>query len=432
MSAAMSPALALYRFLTGGAGVIAAPLGRLLAPRGSSWRARFGAPEGAARAAGAPWIHAASMGEATAALRWVDALLAAGYRAPLFVTTRTATGLERMRHESDAKVVAAAAPIDFPQAVRSVLRDVAPMRLDLIETELWPNLLYEAHAAGVAVVAVSATVSARTAARLRSLGLGGDPLFGSLHVLAQSERHAERFRSLGVAADRCRVIGDLKADRIPETGVHSDDPESRRLVVFASLRPGEEEAAAAVALMLAARPDAERWRYVVAPRHERGVPPLRAAFARAGIALDVRDNSSRGVASVAEWAGSLAPAGKAPLAGMLATRGELSELFGLARAALVGGTFAPWGGHNVLEPAARRCPVIVGPHHEEVEAGVSLLLSHAAGAVAPDGPTASVILSTWLDEMGSARAAGALAAARAAEGAAKRGLAALTEWGLEP
>ena len=60
----------------------------------------------------------------------------------------------------------------------------------------------------------------------------------------------------------------------------SADPASRRLVVFASLRPGEEEAAAAIALMLAARSDAETWRYVVAPRHDRGVPPLRAAFAR--------------------------------------------------------------------------------------------------------------------------------------------------------
>ncbi|MEK7317064.1 MAG: glycosyltransferase N-terminal domain-containing protein [Candidatus Eisenbacteria bacterium] len=428
----MNGALGVYRFLTGGAGAVASPIGRLLAPSGSPWRARFGAPEGVGRSAGGPWIHAASMGEAVAALRWVDALLAAGYRAPLFVTTRTAAGLERVRGEADAKVVAAAAPIDFPQAVRRVLRDAAPMRLDLIETELWPNLLYESHAAGVAVVAVSATVSARSASRLRSLGLGGEPLFGPLHVLAQSERHAERFRSLGVAADRCRVIGDLKADTVPEAGADSADPASRRLVVFASLRPGEEEAAVTIAHMLAARSDAETWRYVVAPRHDRCVPPLRVAFARAGIALDVRDDSSGAGASVADWEASLAPAGRTPSAGMLATRGELSDLLWLARAALVGGTFAPWGGHNVLEPAARSCPVIVGPHHEEVEAGVSLLLGHEAGAVAPDGAAAAAILSAWLDERGSARAAGALAAARAAGGAAKRGLLALAEWGLEP
>lgn len=428
----MNAALGIYRFLTGGSGAVASPIGRILAPSGSPWRAFFGAPEGVGRAAGGPWIHAASMGEAAAALRWIDALLAAGYRAPLFVTTRTAAGLERLRRGADANIVAAAAPIDFPQTVRRVLRAAAPMRLDLIETELWPNLLYEAHAAGVAVVAVSATVSARTTARLRSLGLRGDTLFGPLHVLAQSERHAERFRSLGVAADRCRVIGDLKADRVPEAGVDSADPASRRLVVFASLRPGEEEAAAAMALMLAARSDAGTWRYVVAPRHRRGVPPLRAAFSRAGIALDVRDDSSGGGASVSDWAGRLAPAGRTPSAGLLATRGELSDLFWLARAALVGGTFAPWGGHNVLEPAARSCPVIVGPFHEEAEAGVSLLLSHAAGAVAPDVAAASAILSAWLDETGSARGAGALAAARAAAGAAKRGLAALTDWGLEP
>ena len=428
----MSAALTLYRFLTGGVGAVATPLARLLAPRGSAWRARFGPADDIGRAAGGPWIHAASMGEAAAALRWAEALLAAGYRAPLFITTRTAAGLARIRGEGGSNAVAAVAPLDFPQAVRRVLGAAAPMRLDLIETELWPNLLLEAHAAGVPAVAVSATVSARTAARLRSLGLGGDALFGPLHVLAQSERHAERFRTLGVAAERCRVIGDLKADRIVGADVDSPGPDARRLVVFASLRPGEEEAAVAVARMLAARPDAGAWRFVVAPRHDRGLPPVRRAFGRAGIALEFREESTRGAASILDWATSIAPAGDAPSVGVLATRGELSDLFPHARAALVGGTFAPWGGHNVLEPAARRCPVIVGPHHEEVEAGLALLLSRGAGAIAADGTAAAEILSRWLDEPASPRAAAALEAARAAEGAARRGLEALTSWGLVP
>jgi len=428
----MSAALALYRFLTGGVGAIVAPIGCLLAPPGSAWRARFGAPEGVHRAAGAPWIHAASMGEAAAALRWAESLLAAGYRAPLVVTTRTAAGLARVQREGGPNAVAAIAPLDFPQAVRRVLREVAPMRLDLIETELWPNLLLEAYGAGLPVVAVSATVSAGTAARLQSLGFGGEALFGPLHVLAQSERHAERFRALGVAAERCRVIGDLKADRIPEAGAGEVDPEARRLLVFASLRPGEEEVAVAVAHMLAARRDAGAWRFVAAPRHERGVTSLRSAFGQAGIRVDFRDESSRRAGSVLDWARQAPPAGAASPVGVLATRGELTDLFSHARAALVGGTFAPWGGHNVLEPAARRCPVIVGPHHEEVEAGVALLLSHAAGAVAPDGPGAAAILSRWLDEPASSRAAGALEAARAASGAARRGLEALAAWGLVP
>jgi 3-deoxy-D-manno-octulosonic-acid transferase len=437
----MSATLSLYRALTGGAGAIAAPLGRLLTPGGSAWRARFGGAEGAELAAGGPWIHAASMGEALGAIRWAGALIASGYRAPLFVTTRTASGLARVRRDGRANVVGAMAPLDLPQAVRAVLRDLVPMRLDLIETELWPNLILEAHRAGIPVVAASATVSARTAGRLRSLGLAGEPLFGSLYVLAQSERHAARFRSLGVADDRCVVIGDLKADQ--PGGANGDaaidspsdplsDPEPRRLLLFASLRPGEESAAVAVAAMLAARRDAGAWRFIVAPRHDRGLPLLKRAFARAGIRTEVRDESTRGEGSVLAWADRAATAGESWRVGLLATRGELSELFPHARAALVGGTFAPWGGHNVLEPAASGCPVIVGPHHEEVESGVALLLEHEGGAVATDAAVAAATLSRWLDEPAAARALKALAAARAAAGAARRGLDAIAAWGLEP
>lgn len=428
----MSPALTLYRLLTGGAGAIVAPLVRRLAPSGSAWRARFGAPEGVGLAAGGPWIHAASMGEAAGALRWVDALLAAGYRAPILVTTHTNAGLGRLRSDGGARIVGAVAPYDVPQAIRRVLRDAAPMRLDLIETELWPNLILEAHRAGVPVVVASATVSARTAGRLRSLGLAGDAIFGPMHVLAQSERHADRFRALGVAPARCVVIGDLKADRRGEEGAALPDPERRRLLLFASLRPGEEAVAVAVSRMLAARRDAGAWRFVVAPRHDRIVASLKREFNGAGIAYDCRDESNLGAESVRDWAARGAPTGTAPSVGLLATKGELSQLFPAARAALVGGTFAPWGGHNVLEPAASGCPVIVGPHHEEVEPGVALLLAHAAGAVASEGITAAAILSQWLDEPASPRSSAALAAARAAEGAARRGLDALVAWGLEP
>ncbi|HEU4333831.1 MAG TPA: glycosyltransferase N-terminal domain-containing protein, partial [Candidatus Eisenbacteria bacterium] len=274
----MSPALALYRAATGAAGFVAVPLGAALAPEGSPWRERMGRVAGADRAAGGPWIHAASLGEALAARRWVEALLGAGHRPPLLVTTRTRAGQERVARELGAKALAAIAPLDFPRAIRALLGDASPSRLDLIETELWPNLLYEAHRAGLPVVAVSATVSDRTASRLRRLGLAGRDLFGRLHVLAQGEAHAERFASLGVPRERTRVIGDLKADApVPSETAPAF---ARRLIVFASLRPGEEAVATAVARALRTRPSEEGWRFVIAPRH--GAGERAAARALAG------------------------------------------------------------------------------------------------------------------------------------------------------
>ncbi|HSQ60454.1 MAG TPA: glycosyltransferase N-terminal domain-containing protein [Acidobacteriota bacterium] len=445
----MSPALALYRALTGAAGLVAAPLGAALAPEGSPWRERMGRVAGAHRAAGGPWVHAASLGEALAARRWVEALLGAGHRPPLLVTTRTRTGRERVTRELGARAIAAIAPLDFPRAIRTLLREACPSRLDLIETELWPNLLYEARRAGLPVVAVSATVSERTASRLRRLGLAGPGLFGALHVLAQSERHAERFVSLGVPRERTRVIGDLKADA-PSSAAAGSGPapaaspapvpaDARRLVLFASLRPGEEEVAAAVARTLRRRGAEEAWRFVVAPRHDEGGRAAARALAAAGFEIRRRTAAAGPAVAGTEGAADSAIAWSREIGavaggrvGLLETRGELPSLFPAARVALVGGTFSRHGGHNVLEPASAGAPVVVGPNHGDVEAGVAALLRHGAVAIAADADAAARAVDAWLVDSGAVRQAGALAAAREAEGAARRALEALASWGLVP
>jgi 3-deoxy-D-manno-octulosonic-acid transferase len=42
--------------------------------------------------------------------------------------------------------------------------------------------------------------------------------------------------------------------------------------------------------------------------------------------------------------------------------GEMALYYGMAQVALLGGSFAPLGGQNLIEAAACACPVIMGPH----------------------------------------------------------------------
>ena len=42
--------------------------------------------------------------------------------------------------------------------------------------------------------------------------------------------------------------------------------------------------------------------------------------------------------------------------------GEMALYYGLSDVALLGGSFAPLGGQNLIEAAACGCPVIMGPH----------------------------------------------------------------------
>ncbi|HMI32256.1 MAG TPA: glycosyltransferase N-terminal domain-containing protein [Candidatus Limnocylindrales bacterium] len=427
----ISLGLAAYRGAATLAGA-ASPLLRGFGGRESAWRSAFtGGSADVAAAAGSVWIHAASMGEVVAARTWVTTLLAAGQRPPLLLTTRTTRGLARARRELGDQVVARVAPLDLPQLLRSFLKAAAPWRLDIIETEIWPHLIQESRRHNVAVVFVSASVTDRTSARLRRWGFSGPGLFGQgVWVLAQSERHAERFRSLGVPPARIAVTGDLKSE--PPTGGASRDPAARRAVVFGSLRPGEE----AVALALARNLNRDGARtLIVAPRHRDGLERVVAAFKAAGVPVSLRREEERQGEALPEWIAGLSAAGP-PSVGILATQGELPLAYESAAAAIVGGTFAPYGGHNAMEPAARGCAVVVGPHATEIRDSVeSLAREHAVLSLGEDagaGYASAIAALLQSHEALRSMGQGAVRAAAAASQSARRSLEALERFGLTP
>jgi 3-deoxy-D-manno-octulosonic-acid transferase len=369
------------------------------------------------------------MGEMVAARTWVRTLLHSGHRAPILLTTRTSRGLERARRELSDRVVARVAPLDLPQLLRSFLERAAPWRLDVIETELWPHLILESRKRNVAVVFVSAAVSERTRKRLLQWGLAGPRVFGDgVWVLAQSERHADRFRSLGVPASRIAVTGDLKAE--PPVPAASRDPAVRPAVVFGSLRPGEE----ALAVALARRFGADGARaLVVAPRHEEGLTRLLEALQRAGIPGAVRRDADRGGEGLEDWIAGLRK-GTPHRVGVLATHGELPLAYESAAVAIVGGTFAPYGGHNVMEPAARGAAIVVGPHTESIQESVESLSSEGALLVAPDAGAAAEAVGSLVHDAEALRrmGQGAVRVAAGASESARRSLEALERFGLNP
>jgi len=426
----MSIALAAYRAASTVAGTLS-PLIRSLSSPGSATRAAWtGASEEIAPATGSVWIHAASMGEVVSARNWVRALMEAGHRPPLLLTTRTQRGLDRARRELGASVVARIAPLDAPQLLRSFLAAAAPWRLDIVETEIWPQLILESRRAGLGVVFVSAAVSERTRIRLLRWGFAGPHLLGEgVWALAQSEEHAERFNSLGVPAERIAVVGDLKAEA--PSAEAASDPTSRRAVVFGSLRPGEEDVALAVARALRSRGKAPM--FLIVPRHAEGVALATAKLRSAGIEPLVRGEKDRAREEWSAWLQRV-EASAAPRVGVVATQGELPAAYETAGIAIVGGTFAPYGGHNVLEPAARGCAVLVGPHHETAAMGVSALRREEGVVIAETAEAAAAAVTRLLDSPEALRgmAGGALRAAREASSAVKRAVEALDRFGLMP
>jgi 3-deoxy-D-manno-octulosonic-acid transferase len=356
------------------------------------------------------WLHAASAGE-VAGLAPVAEILARAPGRALVLTTTTRSGREAAR-ALPGVAWAQLAPLDAWPLVARFLRALAPRRLVLAETELWPTTLILAARAGLKPSLVNARLTpASLSAYSRVRALLAPALESLALVGAQSELDAERFRSLGAPSARVRVTGNAKYDRVPppvageafDARLRELGWEGAPLFVAASTHPVEEEIV--LGAWLAARRAAPGLKLVLAPRHLERAPDAADLLARAGL-------------SVARWSG-----GNAPAEALLLDRmGVLPSAFPRARAAFVGGTLVPVGGHNLLEPALAGVPVLFGPHTGHIEHPAVLLESGGGGwRVAGAEELAARLTELVLDEP-RARAVGGKARelARRLSGAARR------------
>ncbi|MGE4366896.1 lipid IV(A) 3-deoxy-D-manno-octulosonic acid transferase [Thermomonas sp.] len=299
------------------------------------------------------WLHAVSVGEVNAAAPLVDRLRAAHPDLRLVVTTITPTGSERVRALWGDAVAHVYLPYDLPGAVERFLRHFRPALALIVETELWPNLLFGCRAHGIPTCILNARLSARSLRGYRLLApLIRRALAGVDLVAAQSPEDAQRFVALGADPARVQATGNLKFD-LPPPQVEAFVAEFRaalgrpRPVWIAASTHEDEEAPVleAHAHLRQRYPDAL---LLWAPRHpERFRAAVEAARA-AGFQTARR--SAQG------WPG--ADTGVF----VIDTLGELLRFYACAQVAFVGGSLQDIGGHNLLEPAATGTAILSGPH----------------------------------------------------------------------
>ena len=370
-----------------GAVYLAAPLvSAMLAWRGlrdhSYWdnfSERFGL--GSTLARSPIWIHAVSVGEVQAAAALVVALRNRYPQTPLLVTTFTPTGAARARASFRDVADVRYLPFDLPGSVRRFLDRTRPRLAVIMETELWPNLYRQCRLRRIPLVIASARLSRRSTDRYRRLGaLFKETVAGGVLVAAQGERDAERFRALGAPADRTYITGNLKfdftlpADTIERgTGLRERYARGRPVWVAGSTHGGMEEEAVLEAHRHIRAVHAHTL-LVLAPRHPNRFGEVAAWLERQGIAF-MRRSEPRPEGASREEANVL----------LLDTLGELLYFYAAADVAFVGGSLAPIGGHNLLEPAALGLPVLTGSNNSNGEDVARLLLECGAAEIVRDG-----------------------------------------------
>ena len=350
----MAAAARVYRAATGLAGPLLHGYLALRAARGREDPARLGQRRGRAERPRPPgpllWLHGASAGESLSLLPLLPAVRARAPGLSILATSGTRAGLALLDARAPAEVIVQAAPLDQPRWVARFLDHWQPDIALFAESELWPNLLGQAQARGTVTGLVNARLSRRSARRWRCLPGLVAPLLARLDLcLAQDDTQAERLRDLG--AHGVRAVGSLKragpplpADPATLDALRADLGDRPRWLA-ASTHPGEEAAALAAHRELARRwPDLLT---LIVPRHASRSQEVAALLARAGLRVARRSAGERPGPDTEIY--------------LADTLGELGLFYRLAEVVFLGGTLAPRGGHNPLEPARLHCALIAGP-----------------------------------------------------------------------
>ena len=354
------------------------------------WSERY-ASYPAATADAPLWLHAVSVGEVNAAAPLVNRLLSEHPELRLVVTTITPTGSERVQALWGDEVLHVYLPYDLPGAVSRFLDHFRPALALIVETELWPNLLFGCRDRGIPTHILNARLSARSLRGYRVLApLIRRALQSVRLVAAQSSEDGKRFVRLGAPASSVVVTGNLKFDMVP---VDFDSFASEFSIargcdgpvwIAASTHEDEESAVLEAHRSLTRRHPAALMLW--APRHRERFRGVVQRAREAGFQVASRSEQQWPTASDQVF--------------VIDTLGELSSFYACAQVAFVGGSLQPIGGHNLLEPAATGTTILTGPHlHNFADIAKRLREADAMRIVEDAGQLSFGLLELFADEV---------------------------------
>ncbi len=296
------------------------------------------------------WIHAVSLGEVIAAIPLVDAILEKKWS--VLITTMTPTGSDRVQKHFGDKVAHQYVPYELPCVLKRFFKQIKPRVGIIMETELWPNLIYQARAAEVPLLLANARLSDSSQRGYKLIKFLIKPLLSQFSaILPQGTADARRFIALGAKKEIVHVSGNIKFDLQTNTldtqkfkELKSKLGAERVVVIAASTHENEEsEIVSQLKRLQGAIPDVV---LLIAPRHPERFQSVYQLCLQAGFNTGLRSNLD-----------SISPENEIVV---LDTLGELLGMYLISDYAFVGGSLVPHGGHNVLEPIAMNIPVLSG------------------------------------------------------------------------
>ena len=343
------------------------------------------------------WFHCASVGEVITLMPLLHSLRRQQPEQAFVITTNTVTGARVVRNQDLPLLFHHYLPFDWRFGLRRFLRKNRPAALFVMETEIWPNLFALCHQRKVAVSIINARLSSKTLGAGRWIkSLLRNVLQNVDTIYARSEEDAEKYRALGAPAGHIETTGNLKLTTAMPPATDTDDKGrqnetdmkdrglpliQRDYVLLCSTHADEEKQIAAIWRQLR-RPEL----LLIAPRHpERSgtiVRQLARLIPESRISMRSRNQTVDDNTDIF----------------LLDSIGELGFYFQRAKLVIMGGSFVPVGGHNILEPAAHYRAIITGPYMENFHEELELMLENDAIIQLPSLEPLAETLPRLLDD----------------------------------
>jgi 3-deoxy-D-manno-octulosonic-acid transferase len=319
------------------------------------------------------WLHAVSVGEVTIALKLAKEIRDLREDQHLVLTTTTTTGFAFANRNAPDWITVMYSPLDFWPIMHRAFDAIRPIKVILVEAEVWPNMLAEARSRKIPIALINARLSPRSEKRFRIFRRFVAPTFALLdRVCVQNPDDIQKWKALGVDEARIRSVGSIKYD--PEN-VQIDPKLSRdvlagfglqnRTVIFGgSTHAGEEKILGEV--FRALRQDFVDLLLVLAPRHTERTPEVERELKEMKLQVVRRSQPP----AVDPFLNCL----------LIDTTGELSHWYAAATLVFVGKSLLAHGGQNPAEAILASKPVLFGPHMENFRALAEALIQ-GGGAI---------------------------------------------------
>lgn len=281
------------------------------------------------------WFHACSLGEAKALSPLIEKITQA--QVNISVITNTGFSAASAYKKADVSYLPYELFLPFWQTKQRLLI--------VLEAELWYLLFLVAHNKGTKTVLLNARISEKSYPKYMKMRWFYSRLLENVDLIyAQSDVDKQRFESLG--GKNIKVIGNIKlAQKIKATKIYNKA--NGLIIVAGSTHEGEEKLILNAFLEFKKVHQGEL-HLVVVPRHPERFEEV---FKLMKEVSEKNDLSFSRFSKSTEVDADLILVDK---------MGELNNIYAISDIAVLGGAFAPVGGHNPLEPIAFGCKIISG------------------------------------------------------------------------